>query len=365
MKRTLIISLVAVLCSLSTAAQGAFRWLETEHDFGTFSEEQKRVGCKFRAVNEGDSTAIITNVVTTCGCTTSQYTQTPVAPGDTAVVMLQYHATGAVGTFSKKAFVLTNTAERKVTLTIRGNVLASENTIRTIYPDNVGALYMDSRNIPFGEVKSGASKMAYIGAYNNSADTIRVEFDHMPAHVTLEAFPSYVPPFSLCTISAFFNSFDCSQWGLVSDSIAISATPLHGDAAAQSTISVIGTIVENFDDWTTEQMNNAPIATIDTETLDFGTINPATERVSRTLRIGNAGRSTLPIRRIYSTAERIIGIDCSATEVRPGKSAEVTISLDVARIEGGFVNEPITIMTGDPIHPIRTVRVVGILDRSL
>ena len=365
MTRTLAISLMMMLCSLAAAAQGSFRWLETEHDFGTFSEEQKRVSCKFRAVNEGDTTAVITNVITTCGCTSTQYTQTPVAPGDTAVVMLQYHATGAVGTFSKKAFVLTNTEERKVTLTIRGNVLASEETIRVIYPENVGALYMDKRTVPFGEVKKGASKMAYIGAYNNSDDTIRVAFDHVPAHVTPEAFPAYVPPFSLCTISMFFNSFDCAEWGLVSDSIAISATPLHVNNPARSTIDVMGTIVEDFDDWSAEQLSNAPIAKLETDMVDMGTIAGSAERVSRTMRITNAGRSTLPIRRIYSNAEHIIGIECSTDEVKPGKSAEVTISLDVARIDGGFVNEPITIMTGDPIHPIRTVRVVGILDRSL
>ena len=356
---------MVMLCSLAAAAQGAFRWLETEHDFGTFSEEQKRVSCKFRAVNEGDTTAVITNVITTCGCTSTQYTQTPVAPGDTAVVMLQYHATGAVGTFSKKAFVLTNTEERKVTLTIRGNVLASEATIRSVYPENVGALYIDSRTVPFGDVKKGASKMAYIGAYNNSSDTLRVAFGNAPAHVTVEAFPALVPPFSLCTISAFFNSFDCEEWGLVSDSIAITVTPSGKEQEAeQGIIDVVGTINEDFDDWSAEQLSNAPIATLESDVVDMGTMAGSAERVSRTLRITNAGRSTLPIRRIYSTAPRLVSITCPVSELAAGESTEVTIDVDVTKIEGTYINESITLITGDPIHPKRTIRLVGLVDRA-
>ena len=167
------------------------------------------------------------------------------------------------------------------------------------------------------------------------------------------------------TISAFFNSFDCEEWGLVSDSIAITVTPSGKEQEAeQGIIDVVGTINEDFDDWSAEQLSNAPIAAVEFDAVDMGTMAGSAERVSRTLRITNAGRSALPIRRIYSTAPRLVSIACPVSELAAGESTEVTIDVDVTKIEGTFINESITLITGDPIHPKRTIRLVGLVDRA-
>ncbi|MDD6027091.1 MAG: hypothetical protein PUD26_10950, partial [bacterium] len=121
---------------------------------------------------------------------------------------------------------------------------------------------------------------------------------------------------------------------------------------------------EDFDDWSAEQLSNAPIATLESDAVDMGTMAGSAERVSRTLRITNAGRSTLPIRRIYSTAPRQVSITCPVSQLAAGESTEVTIDVDVTKIEGTYINESITLITGDPIHPKRTIRLVGLVDRA-
>ncbi len=354
-------------CSLGVAAQGVLRWLDTEHDFGTFNEDLKRVECEMRAVNVGDSAVVIVNVNTTCGCTTSDYTREPIAPGDTAVVRLTYLATGRVGAFEKSAFVFTNTAQRKMRLKISGNVLASENTLKSVYPENIGALFMDSRIIPFGDVKKGSSKMAYIGAYNNSPDTLLVQFSGVPSHVAMEAFPPEVPPFGLCTISAFFNTYDTEEWGMLSNDVTIIAEPLREPSEVVSgagKVSVIGTVNEDFTKWTNEQMQQAPIATLSEETLDFGNISLQDAEVEQKVKLTNTGSSVLPIRRIYSNVPKMLKIDCEAQELKPGESAEITFIVVTGQIEGMYLNARVTVMTGDPIHPKQYMRLVGIVKKE-
>ena len=111
-------------------------------------------------------------------------------------------------------------------------------------------------------------------------------------------------------------------------------------------------------------LSNAPIAAVECDAVDMGTMAGSAERVSRTLRITNAGRSTLPIRRIYSTAPWLVCITCPVSQLAAGESTEVTIDVDVTKIEGTFINESITLITGDPIHPKRTIRLVGLVDRA-
>ncbi len=367
MNRLLIILAFCVCCSLGASAQGVLRWLQTEHDFGTFNEDLVRVECEMRAVNVGDSAVVIVNVNTTCGCTTSDYTRQPIAPGDTAVVRLTYLATGRVGAFEKSAFVFTNTAQRKMRLTITGNVLASENTLKSVYPEHIGALYMDSRIIPFGDVKKGSSKMAYIGAYNNSADTLQVQFSNVPKHVAMEAFPPQVPPFGLCTVSAFFNTFDTEEWGMLSDDITIITEPLKENSDVVSgagKVTVVGTVNEDFTKWTNEQMQQAPIATLSDDTLDFGSISVQDAQVSQKVKITNTGSSVLQIRRVYSNVPKMLSIECSAQELQPGESAEIVFTVATAQIDDMYLNARVTVMTGDPIHPKQFLRLVGIVKKE-
>ena len=166
MKRLILSALLAVAGLATASAQGVLTWLETEHDFGTFNESDERVKCVLRAVNTGTEPVTILRVVPTCGCTTGDFTRTPVAVGDTATVTLTYHAVGRVGAFDKAVYVYTNGEQSKTILHIKGSVLAAPSTVKEMYPYQAGALCLDREIMTFGEVTHGSSKMSYIGAYN-------------------------------------------------------------------------------------------------------------------------------------------------------------------------------------------------------
>jgi hypothetical protein len=142
--KTLKLSLIALFISAVSFAQKAeekktdskiqvtlpskaneLKWATDTHDFGEI-EKGKPVSYEFTFVNTTKETVLITNVKPSCGCTATNYTKTPIKPGEKAVIEATYNA-ASPGVFQKTVSVTTNdeNAAPKV-LTIKGKVKSDE-----------------------------------------------------------------------------------------------------------------------------------------------------------------------------------------------------------------------------------------------
>lgn len=99
------------------------------HDFGTFAEEKGKVTHIFEFTNTGKEDLILQDVKTSCGCTTPNWTKTPIAPGDKGQVEVTYNAKGRPGQFTKTITVTTNAGVER--LQIKGEVLKEGNNVPT------------------------------------------------------------------------------------------------------------------------------------------------------------------------------------------------------------------------------------------
>lgn len=79
----------------------------------------------FNFKNTGKEPIIVSNVQTSCGCTTAKKPEAPVAPKKSADITVKYD-TKRVGQFTKTITVTTNVSE-PIVLTIKGNVLPQNN----------------------------------------------------------------------------------------------------------------------------------------------------------------------------------------------------------------------------------------------
>lgn len=75
----------------------------------------------FKFQNTGTKTLIITDVKTSCGCTTAERPIEPIEPGAYSEISVKYD-TQRIGNFSKTITIMTNVAE-PIFLEIKGNVL--------------------------------------------------------------------------------------------------------------------------------------------------------------------------------------------------------------------------------------------------
>ena len=107
--------------SITTMFKGAaFAWSQTSFDFGKIKHNEP-VSNTFTFTNEGTEPLVITSVQASCGCTVTEYSKDPIAPGGKGFVKATYNA-AKVGQFTKTVTVNANTEDAVVQLTIKGEV---------------------------------------------------------------------------------------------------------------------------------------------------------------------------------------------------------------------------------------------------
>ena len=118
--------LIALFVSVAMFAQDAAPKIVFEkdsHNYGNIKEADGDASCEFRFTNEGNTPLIITRATSSCGCTAPTYPKSPIAPGESGVIGVTYHAKGRPGGFSKNITVYTNVPDEKIKLIISGNVI--------------------------------------------------------------------------------------------------------------------------------------------------------------------------------------------------------------------------------------------------
>ncbi|TRX36823.1 DUF1573 domain-containing protein [Flavobacterium sp. ZT3R18] len=84
----------------------------------------------FEFKNTGKTAVVVTNVQGSCGCTATNYTKTPIAPGKSGTVTATYNAANAGG-FTKTVSVTTNAETTVKVLTIKGTVVAASTGVKS------------------------------------------------------------------------------------------------------------------------------------------------------------------------------------------------------------------------------------------
>lgn len=95
---------------------------KTNHDFGDITQGE-RVEHIFTFENTGSEPLVLSNVLASCGCTASDWSRDPIAPGGTGTIKVTYNSTGRSGVQSKVVRVLSNAKTPETRVTIRANVL--------------------------------------------------------------------------------------------------------------------------------------------------------------------------------------------------------------------------------------------------
>jgi hypothetical protein len=99
-----------------------FEFSENIYDFGDVKQGEK-VKHVFTYKNTGNQPLIISNIVTTCGCTAPSWTKEPVRPGDKGEIKIEFNTSGKVGKQNKIITIFSNAKENKQRITIKANIL--------------------------------------------------------------------------------------------------------------------------------------------------------------------------------------------------------------------------------------------------
>jgi hypothetical protein len=137
MKKALVLALSLTLAGFAAQAQTAavkpanaqekpngaqITFLESKYNFGKIHQNDV-VEHTFKFKNTGTAPLVISNIGTSCGCTTPDWTKEPVAPGKTGSITAKFNSAGKMGMQNKVLTVESNSVSGSTMVSLEGEVL--------------------------------------------------------------------------------------------------------------------------------------------------------------------------------------------------------------------------------------------------
>ncbi len=353
MKKLAMMLMAVLTAGMVCGQEPVITFDRTTHDFGKINEADGRVTTVFTFKNEGMSALVLSNVRASCGCTTPKWTKEPVEPGQEGQITVTYNPNGRPGHFQKTITVTSNAKETTTRLFIKGEVIPK--TVKPVdnFPVKMGKLSLAKDVVDFGNVKKGAQAQLTL-AYANQKDSAftlecRSTADYLIAVPAITAQTSMeIQPQQKGDIQLLLNADLCSVYGPVEVTVYMI---INGEKDKEKAITIKANIVEDFSQMSQQEMDAAPILSIQ-EDIDLGTFAQG-KKARANLQLSNAGTNPLLIRRILNTNK---GVSITPVKsIRSGKKGNCHVTLPTDE-KGTFI-EPITVITNDPKNAVKQVMI--------
>ena len=351
----LIIALILTYLYPSVAfAQLHFE--STTHDFGTIAEAGGKVRCTFTATNQGAQPIVITDVVTTCGCTVPSFSRKPILPGEKSPIEVVYDPYGRPGAFNRKLYVYNAKHERLAVLTICGEVTPREQTIEERYPIELGnGVRASSTLCSFTYIYLGKPIRAAISIVNTASEPRQFALQPSIESGFLNVeYPTTLAAGEQSAINFCYEvPLEKAHYGTLRDALH----PVIEEVKSDKVLVTHGIAVDLPTKTTKE---SPPKMELSENILKFGAVKRS-KTGSKRLVISNTGSSDLVIR--ATECGTMLATSLKAGEViTAGDSLEGEVWLDTAKADYGFTTAWLVFVTNDPIRPMRRVRVTAIVE---
>lgn len=316
---------------------------KTTHSYGRIKEDGGVVTYKFMFKNAGNKPVIITRVQASCGCTTPDWTRSPVVPGATGFVSAQFDPRNRPGIINKHVLVYNTATKEPVKLVINGEVIPKQKTVADHYRFQMGNIRMKTNHVAFAKLNNHQLKKQSVEIVNDSDADITISFDpnRMPAHIKAEAVPNKLKANKKGKFIITYDASKKNDWGYVIDRLGVL---INGKKPMRNTLSVSATIVEDFSKLSKQELANVPTMDFDNKEFNFGKLKQG-KSVTHNFMFKNNGKRDLIIRKTKTSC------GCTVVEtkkvIKPGETSMIKAVFNSAN-KSGKQNKSITLTTNIP-----------------
>ncbi|MFN2313231.1 MAG: DUF1573 domain-containing protein [Bacteroidales bacterium] len=342
MKRILTVLMFSLMVA-GLAAQPKLNFTSTRHNYGTIKEAAGKQEAVFNFTNTGDSVLVLTRVQPSCGCTASDYTKSPIPPGGKGFVTAVFDPRGYNSRFAKSISVYSNAKPAVTVLIIEGLVAPREKTVEELYTFAVGPVRFESNHLAFTTTKKTEKKIRVMPVVNTSKEPATIEFESLPAHLSLKVSPATIKPGEKGLIEGTYDAkLNSSAWGNVNDLVRLK---VNGKPMPNIYLYVSANLVEDFSGLSSQELASAPVFKLESNTVNFGTVKQNSSADVEFV-FTNEGKSDLVIRHVKS------GCGCTAlmpTEnvIKPGAKSSIKAKFNSGGYKGQIYKN-IFVYTNDP-----------------
>ena len=331
------------------------------HDFGDVMIAEGPVSCIFTFTNIGKDPIVIHNVISSCGCTTPEWTREPVRPGATGTIQATFSNDQGPYPFDKTLTVYvgvgSSSLDRPVLLRLRGVSHEQKKDLDELFTTHIGNLGLRKTEVSIGYIDQGVVKSDQMQVANLSKGELTVATASVTPGLTVTVTPNPIPARSMARLTYTVNPAEMGRtaWGRQQYDVTFR---LNGRDYSDK-LSVSGVIKDNFENLSKEDIERAGIPVVDRSYFEFGEVKKGAT-VNATYSIRNKGKNPLTIHHIDGRGNAAEIQTKLPLTIKPGGKAEVKIKLDTAALDyQGEVIEVLTVITDAPSKPILNLFITG------
>lgn len=362
----LFLTITAALLAFAgtTHAQNELRKAEEEkvikfdekiHDFGDVLESDGDLTHTFNFKNVYKEPIVVHNVVSSCGCTTPEWTRQPIMPGKEGTIKVTFSNDQGPYPFDKSLTVYVSDLSRPVILRIRGNVLDKKKPLSASYPLRFGPLGFRQTEFSLGYIDQGVTKADYTQIANLSRASATIAVSSGSGILRISVTPNPVPAGKTARLNFTLDPNAAKEpiWGRIDTkaSLIVNGQKVPGE------ITVSAVIKDNFCNMTEAQMKSAPEPVIEKSYFEFGQIKSGTA-VSAQYTVINKGKTPLVIHAVDGKEKGVRVATKMPLTIAAGKSAVIKVNFDSTGYRGEML-EVFTMITNSPSKPIVNLFLTG------
>ncbi len=326
------------------------------YNYGDLDEDMKYAVHRFEFTNIGDQNLFIGNVVSSCGCTTPNWTRDSIPPGGKGFIETKYETINRLGKFKKTVTVYTNSPTASIIfLDIEGNVIKPQTTIiGAPLPQTVGGLFFDKGSVVFEPLYDNKVDTQYIKIHNTTLYTTNftpLNPDDYPKYIQIFNFPTTLEPNEFAKIKVIIDGkkapgygFGAFQIPVLSDNVV---TPAMG-------LNVTYTRKQFFPKYSAKQLAQQPKLEIKNPMHDFGQ-QISGDYLYCNYEFKNTGKKELEIKQISPDCP-CFRLKFPKMKIAPGETVIVQGIFDTVT-KNGAKTIGCEIISNDPSNPSKWVYV--------
>ncbi len=336
------------LLSFVSFAQSSVQFEKTTYDFGIIKEEKGITSCVFNFENTGKKSISIAKVEPSCGCTSSDWSKTPIHSRKKGFVIAEFNPTNRPGPFEKTLIVTFDSNPKLIiVLTIKGIVQPAPKTATKEFPEKIGSIRLKSNDVNFNHVYTNESANKRIFIFNDSEQDLLIKNIKAPTHIKIASEFKLLSKKQKGILKITYNPILKNDYGWVNDSIFI----FMNDSLKEKIKLTITAFIEDAPQYITKKQ----LPTIGRIHFPFTEYTiKADSSTTALFPIKNRGKKTLQIKKIKTSCECLKVISAPASIKPYGENSllvKYTSTISSKKPTSYFI----FVFSTDPIHPTQTL----------